>query len=206
MGNNIFRAPDYNGTAQQMADALPNGDAWGLKNDPESNIRKLINSLSVAHNMTQQQIELLDDEFRIDGTFDLLEDWEKSVGIPDECLGLSSTIAERRQSVIDRLRKQPIVTLADMQAYVDALFPGLGVVIFPGTEYYSFEYEFEVPFLGGVSEKFILVARIPFSTTGQFEYEFEFDFEGGVNIERLECLLNKIIPANVLLITELVGI
>lgn len=203
MGNNIFKAPDYDGTAQQMADTLPDGRAWGLKNELGSNIRALIQSLSVAHNLTQQQIELLDDEFRISGTFDLLEDWEESVGIPDECIALSSTIAERRQAVIDRLRRTPIVTLADMQSYVDALFPGLGVVLYPGYDYYTFEYTFEVPFLGDVSDKFILVAEVPLSAaTAYFEFDFEITFEGGVNLERLRCLLEKIIPANVYLIIE----
>ena len=203
MADNIFKAPTADQTAQQMADSLPTGNAWDLKNEPDSNLRKLLNSLSVAHNLTQQQIELLDDEFRIQGTFDLLEDWEESVGIPDSCVAASSTISERRQDVVDRLRRLPIVTLADMQAYVDALFPGLGVTLYPGLEYYNFEYTFEVPFLGDVSDKFILVAEVPLSpTTSYFEFDWEIIFEGGVNVERLECLLNKINPSNVYVIIE----
>lgn len=202
MSDNLFKAPES--TSQQMADSLPTGRAWGKRNDPASNVRKLINSLSVAFNIVQQQVELLDDEFRIEQTLELLSDWEKSVGIPDECLGTSETIAQRRQAVIDRLGKMPIVTLEQMQAYVDALFPGLGVVLVPGYEYYSFEYDFEVSFLGDVSDKFILVATVPLSDK-TFEYELEMTFEGGPDITLLECLLNKINPACVYIIIEYVG-
>lgn len=202
MGNNIFKAPDS--TAQQMADSLPSGRAWGVQNEPGSNVRKLINSLSVAHNAVQQQVELLDDEFRIDQTLFLLTDWETSVGIPGECLGTAETIAQRRQAVIDRLKKEPIVTIAQMQAYVDALFPGLGVILYTGYEYYTFEYEFEVPLMGAVSERFLLVATVPLSGD-TFEYGFEMTFEGGVDTDQLECLLNKINPACVYVIIELVG-
>lgn len=200
MGNNIFKAPES--TSQQMADALPTGRCWALKNEDDSNLRKLINSLAVAHNSTQQQIELLDDEFRIDQTFDLLEEWETSVGIPDECLGLYSTIDERRQAVIDRLKKQPIVTISDMQAYVDALFPGVGIVLYPGPEYFGeFEYEFEVDFWSGIGERFILVAYVPVPQDG-FEFEFEFEFEGVPDTAELECLLNAINPACVYVLID----
>lgn len=202
--SDIFKAPDAETTAQQMADSLATGRAWGKRNVPGSNTRKLINSLAVAHNLVQQKVEDLNNEFQINQTFDLLADWEESVGIPGECLGTSETLAQRRQAVIDRLGKMPIVTLEQMQAYVDALFPGLGVTLYPGYEYYGFEYDFEVPFLGDISDKWLLVAAVPLSDAS-FEYEFEMEFEGGVDTTQLECLLNKINPAPVYVIIEFVG-
>ena len=202
MGNNIFKAPDT--TSQQAADSLPVGRAWGSKNIDDSNLRLLLNCLSVAHNLTQQQVELLDDEFRISQTFDLLEDWEKSVGIPDECLVASETLEQRRQAVIDRLRKMPIVTLEETEDYVNSLFPGLNIELIPGVEYFTFEYGFEVSFLGDVSEKFILVVKVPVSGES-FEYDFELPFIGGPDTERLRCLLEKIVPSNVYVIIEFTG-
>lgn len=204
MANNIFKAPCCDGTQDQMAACLPVGRAWALKNVDDSNIRKLINCLSVAHNIVQQHVELLDDEFRILNTYDLLEDWEQSVGIPDLCISAATTLAQRRQAVIDRLRKQPIVTLSEMQAYVDALFPGVGIVLYPGHEYYTFEYGFEIPILGSVSDKFVLVATVPL-TSDSFEYEFEMIFEGAPDVEKLVCLLDRINPANVYIKIEYVG-
>lgn len=198
----MFDAPKD--TSQQMADLLPDGRAWGKKNHQESNTRKLINSLAVAHNKTQQQVELLANEFDILQAVDLFVDWEKSVGLPDSCVFDSQTLKQRRQNVIDVLKRKSIVSLQDFQDFVDALLPGFGVILFPGYEYYTFEYSFESPFLGDVNEKFILVAEVPLSDN-QFEYDFEIEFEGGVDTTALECILSKIIPANVVLIIELRG-
>jgi hypothetical protein len=199
--SNIFTAPDD--TSQQMADSLPQGRAWAAKNIDTSNMRKLINSLAVVHNRSQQQIQLLDEEFRIDGTTDLLEEWETSVGLPDECTALSTTLALRRQAVIDRFRKKPWVTLSDLQTYVDNVFPEVGVILYPGGEYYPLEYELEATLMGDVSDRFIIVAEIPLSGES-LEYTLELTIEGGINTDELECVLNKLLLANVLLQIEFV--
>lgn len=198
----IFKAPES--TTQQAADCLPVGRAWGSKNVEGSNTRGLLASIAVAHNLTQQQVETLENQFRILETFDLLEEWEHSVGIPDQCLGASETIEQRRQAVIDRLRKDPIVTLQETEDYVNALFPGLNIKLYPGAEYYSYEYTFPVPFFGGVSSKFILVVEVPVSGEA-YEYTFPVPFTGGPDVERLRCLLEKIVPSNVYVLIKYVG-
>jgi hypothetical protein len=128
----IFTAPLS--TSQQMADSLPEGKAWGSKNIDGSNTRKLINSLAVAHNRAQQQIELLAGEFNINNTVELLSDWETSVGEPDSCFdGVLGTLAQRRETVIEKLRKTPIVNLAEMQAYIDRKVPDIEVRLIPAS-------------------------------------------------------------------------
>ncbi len=200
----LFKTSTQDETAQQLADSIPQGRAWDAKNVEDSSCRKLINSLAVAHNSSQQQIELLSDEFQILQSVELLPDWEESVGLPGECLGNAETLVERREKVINRLRKQPIVTLLDFQTYLDDLFPDLGLLVVPGSEFYTYEYDLPVHFLGDTNERFILVVTIP-TSGGEYEYEFEFLFEGGTDTASLECILNKIIPSNVLLIIENVG-
>jgi len=79
----IFTAPEKEVTAQQMSDCLPIGKVWDAKNIDESNVRKLINSLALAHNNTQQKVEELAYEFNINNTTQLIDEWEVSVGIPD---------------------------------------------------------------------------------------------------------------------------
>jgi hypothetical protein len=128
----IFTAPLS--TSQQMADSLPEGKAWGSKNKDGSNTRKLINSLAVAHNRAQQQIELLAGEFNINNTVELLPDWETSVGEPDSCFdGVLGTLAQRRETVIEKLRKTPIVNLSEMQAYIDRKVPDIEVRLIPAS-------------------------------------------------------------------------
>ena len=202
--SDLLKTPTQEGTAQQLADSIPQGRAWGSKNVDDSNCRKLINSLAVVYNRVQQQIELLSDEFDILQTLELLPEWEESVGLPSECLGESETIQQRREAVVQRIKKDPIVTLSDFQNFLDGLFPGLGLKVIPGYEFYTFEYEFEIPFLGAIDEKFILVVTVPVSEGG-FEYEFEIEFEGGPDTVQLECILRKITPANVIILIEFVG-
>jgi len=198
---NIFTAPKS--TSQQMADSLQQGRAWDSKNTEDSNLRKLINCLAVAHNQTQQRVEALDQEFRIDKTFDLIEEWEKSVGIPDACIDIYEDIVQRRADVIERLRKIPKVTLSDLQAYVDALFPEIQITLYPGVdwEHSSFEYSFEFYFISGIDLRFVLIVEIQLPiSNNNFEYEWEIEFEGGVNTDIVECVLNQVIPSNVILL------
>ncbi len=200
----LFKTSTQAQTAQQLADSIPQGRAWAAKNVDGSNCRKLINSLAVAHNSVQQQVELLADEFQILQSVELLTDWEGSVGLPGECLGTAETLVERREKVINRLRKQPIVSLSDFQTYLDELFPDLGLIVIPGSEYFTLEYDLPVPLLGDVDEKFILVITIPVSGN-ELEYDLEIDLEGGTDVSSLECILQKIAPANVLVMIENVG-
>lgn len=199
---NIFTAPSKAVTAQQFATCLPDGRAWANKNVDDSNIRKLINGVSVPFNILEQIVQVLDEEFRVDRTYDLLGEWEESVGIPDECLMTSTTLDSRRKAVLRRLRKKPLVTLKDIQDFVSELFPSIQIEIKAGTDYFTFEYDFELPFLGDFNEKFILVVEIS-AGSESFEYSFEFPFVGGIDTTKLQCVLNKVVPSEVyVIITE----
>ena len=167
----IFEAPDVDGTSDQLAHSLPKGRIWESKFISGSNLRALISGAANPFNLAEQKIEELSNEFDINKTTLLIDEWEESVGLPDDCLGQTSDIEERRRRVIQRLQKKPEVTLADLQTLVDVIFPTANIELFPGSDYYTFEYEFEVPFFGDLNERFILVARVP-SQAPLFEYDF----------------------------------
>ncbi|RLC11002.1 MAG: hypothetical protein DRI24_19440 [Deltaproteobacteria bacterium] len=194
--NNIFFAPTD--TSQQMADSLPQGRAWANKNIADSNMRRLVNSLSVAHNRTQHQVQLLDEQFRIEQADDLLAEWEKSVGLPNECTaGKTQTISERRTAVIETLRRKPIVTLAEMQAYLDRKVPHVPITLYAGEDYTS--YPALPPFTPlTINKKFLIVGEIQIPGN-KFEYTFEVPFSSGLSETEVLCTMNKIIPANVIL-------
>jgi len=177
----IFKAPKD--TSQQMSNSLPDGRAWGNKNNQDSNTRKLINSLAPAHNKNQQTVEILSEEAYIRNTVDLLTDWEESVGLPDECLGIADSIEQRRSDVIIRLRKKPFVTLSEFQELVDDIFPDEGIILIPGEDYLEdFEYTFEFQFGGIIGSKFLLFVIIPEEST--------------VDRVKVLCLLRKILRSN----------
>lgn len=192
-----FKQPTIEGTVTQLADHMPSGDAWAAKSVEDSDLHSQVHGTAKPFNIVQGRIEDLAREFDINQTVELIDDWEESVDLPDDCLGPSSDIAERRAAVIERLAKTPIVTLAEQQAYIDRLFPDLDITLIPGFDFFSFEYSLEMFFLGNVDERFIIVALIP-PQDPFFEYDLELDFTGGVDQEDLLCVLNRITPANVL--------
>jgi hypothetical protein len=193
----ITRKPDIKAqdqTAQQLADCIPQGRVWNAKNILAKNVRKLIICLASAFNIVQQLIETMSIEFNIYTTNALLPEWETSVGLPNDCtLQLQDTIDGRREEVIERLKKTPIVTLADLQAYVDKYFTDDGIRLFASYDDYP-------PFgITGFDDQFYLIIGVP--ATNEFEYDFEMEFTGGFFDDKLFCMLNKIIPANVVLVT-----
>lgn len=198
----IFKTPTQEGTTNQLADHLPKGKAWEAKSVFDSNLRSLVSAAAKPFNTTQKNIEVLCNEFNINETDLLLTEWEESVGLPDDCLeGTITDLDERRTAVIQRLRRTPIVTLAELQTYVDGIFPDAGIILFTGVDYYLFELNFEANFLGDIDEKFIIVAEIP-SQVPKFEYDWEIDFTGATDQTKIRCVIERVIPANVLLKIE----
>lgn len=195
---NRFFAPTKEQSAQELANHLPQGRAWDLKNDLDSNARKLLRSLAASYNQIEQKIDELHTELDINKTLELLPEWEHSVLLPDSCLGDIDDIQERRDLVITRLKKEAIVNLQEFQDIVNKFFPGLNIMLYPGFEYFSFEYDLEMTLWGDMNDKFILVAELPFGDS-QFEYDLEMSLEGGVNTDKLRCFIEEFLPANVYL-------
>jgi len=83
-------------------DWLPTGDAW--RRDPETNIRKLFKGFSHEYFRAEcRQLELITREVNPCTTQELLEDWERLVGIPDECTGSFQTTEDRRNQIKQKL-------------------------------------------------------------------------------------------------------
>ena len=202
---NIFKPPkDLDAAAVLLADHMPQGRAFGKKCEDGSVMSGLIKGIASDFMIVQEEIFELASQFDINLSVDLLPDWETSVGIPDDCIFQFTTLEKRRDRVVQRLRKVPLVTLDELQSFVDSFFPDDNIILKPGSEVFTFEYDFEFTFLGDVNEKFIIIAEIPVTGDG-FEYTLEFEFSGGPDTSMLECLLRKVLPANVLLITGFVG-
>lgn len=181
-----FKTPDIEGTARQLADHMPRGKVWEAKLVEDSNLHAQMHGSAKPFNMAQTRIENLATEFNINTTVQLIGEWEESVGLPDECLGLIIDLGERRTLVKERLRHNPTVTLEEFQDYVDRFFPGSGVILVPGADFDEFEYDLEFLFLGGFNLRFILIAIVPLAAM--------------IDETQLRCILEKIMPGNTVLI------
>lgn len=190
----LFNSPTLQRARQQVSEHMPGGRAWAAKNREGSNVYAVVSSCAAQFNVVQQQIEELARQFDVSLSSDLLPDWEKSVGIPDDCLGLANTLEERRQNVIDRLRRAPVVTKADFEALGQALI-GQQVTVTPGKEIETFPIPFPIV-LSNTPSRFKLYVTIG-ELTG-FVYDFPFAF-GNLRSDILECVFRKVAPASVVL-------
>lgn len=83
---------------------MPQGWAWISVNDPNSITYKLLYSLSAEFCRIDERAKELINEVDPNTTFELLEDWERLLGLPDECDGTEDkSIQERRARVIQVL-------------------------------------------------------------------------------------------------------
>jgi uncharacterized protein YmfQ (DUF2313 family) len=95
-----FTADDY---AQVLADLLPVGWAW--PRDPETVLMRTFAGLAVEYSRVHgRDCDLLAESYP--GTaIETLTDWERLVGLPDECLGgdQAYTLQQRRAAVLFKL-------------------------------------------------------------------------------------------------------
>ncbi len=199
----ILDAPPLRTTLQQLSQHLPEGRAWANKLTVGSNTHALLISCAAAFNRVQAQIQELANEYNINSSTSalltgsgLLEEWETSVGLPDECINTLASLTERRENIIFRLRRVPIVTKEEFETLGTAL-AGVTVTVTPGTE---------VDVSPDSQSAFKLYVGFPTSNTG-FPYDFAIGPPaglpfGGFQSDVVECIFNKIVPANVVVILQ----
>lgn len=167
--------------ANSISSYMPGGPLFRAKFIEGSTIRRLIEGLAVEVANAEDFLKLLQDEFLPDKTTLLLSEWEKLLGIPDDCLPLSDDDDIRRQFILIKLASLGVQTVDDFQNLAD-LF-GVTATVIPGLD------AIPVP----PDPKFTIV--IEFVAPDGFPYTFPFTF-GSDTIAILECLFNKLKPAN----------
>lgn len=91
----------YSGLLKRL---LPDGWAWEAKHQKSSNVAKLVGSIAVEFSRVDERAQQLIRESNPATTFELLPDWERVLGLPDECApDEETTIQQRRQRVLQLL-------------------------------------------------------------------------------------------------------
>lgn len=104
---------------RQLTSLLPTGFIWPV--DGESSLAKVLLGWSAELARVDQRVVDMLDEVDPRSTYECIEDWERGLGIPDECETLGSTIQERREAIIARLVVEGNQTLAWYEALAAAL-------------------------------------------------------------------------------------
>lgn len=196
-----FTAPSQEEATRQLASVIPDGRAWQAKHLAGTNMNALISACAAEFREIQKQIETLAREFDVRLTDQLLPDWEKSCGLPEECIGQLASLTDRRNAVILRLRKIPFVTKEEFEQLAFDL-TGLSVTILHGADVELFALDFPLRFATGNS--FFKMHVVFNDVIGGFPYSFAFPFLRGPS-QIVECVFRQIVSATVLLLFESAG-
>ena len=83
---------------------LPDGWAWEAKNNKSSNIYKLLSGMTEEFARIDSRAMALLKESNPSTTFEMITDWERVFGLPDECSPNEAlTLEQRRQRILQLL-------------------------------------------------------------------------------------------------------
>lgn len=122
----VTPSPDATAWAGALAALLPTGPAW--PRDPDSMLMQLVAALAQEPARADARLAALIEEADPDTAFEMLADWERVLGLPDECQGtVAGSTRERQRAVVQRLTAtggQSIAYYTDLAAAM-----GVGIVI-----------------------------------------------------------------------------
>lgn len=203
----LFQTYNQEDHTDSLVAYLPGGELFAAKNEPSSNLRRLFAGLAVEIKQAEDLMNELTFQHDINCTTDLIREWERAVGIPDECFPGTGSLDIRRQHVLIKLASLGVSTA---KGFVDlaALF-GFKALVPSGATYGIFPLAFPIAFFQYPQDaRFTLYVFLdsenvpevfPFETT-RFPIPF---FSNVSNI--VECLIRKLAPANVNVIFQYIN-
>lgn len=180
--------------ARMLARHLPDGAAWENKFNPDTNIGKLLIGLASEYFRLSILIEDIADEIDINKANDLIIEWQKSVGIPDDCLPIASTIEDQRRDIILKLTNYGGIQTS--QDFVDlaALF-GFNAVVGNATAHGVFALRFPIRFFDSRKTAVHTILVDLEQNRAVFPLDFPIQFTSGVS-GIIQCLFRQVAPAN----------
>ncbi len=182
-------------SGQALAGMMRSDRIFASKNIFEKKLRKLLEGLAVEIAREEGLVQTIWDEYDVETTTDLIEQWESALGIPDDCFSIDDTIENRRQNVLTKLTSLGVSTT---QEFID-LGAQLGFIIDvkAGVDSLSFPYTFPVP-LSSTNPRWTMLVEINVEgDVAVFPYTFPFVLSQGDRVNLLICLFKKLVPANV---------
>lgn len=181
----------FNNYIQQLQQYMPQGQAWS--NADESVQTKFISALAEVLMESHKRAEAALSESDPRQTTELLSEWETDAGLPDGCVPLNQTQAERRAALVAKLLKRGG---QNRQYYIDVA-KALGYIV-TITEFRPFTVEStcDDALMG---ENFIHNWRINAPTESIREFSVDSACAEPLRTwgnELLECVLTKIKPAH----------
>jgi uncharacterized protein YmfQ (DUF2313 family) len=176
---------------------VPTGDAW--TRDPRSTWDKLLAGMSSWRGRVEVRADDVLRESDPRSTSELLPEWEEAVGLPDECLPVPASIAERRALVASRLvgegggSRRFFVELARAVGYIVTIEESVSDPVRCGTARCGDS-------LGGELLDFVWKVRAPLALVREARCGSARcgDPLRSFGTELLECVINRAAPAHTL--------
>lgn len=194
--NVLFDRHDVSLQADSIANFLPPGLMFTGGKVEGTNLRKLLIGLGEELFRSEDLLKQYTEEYLPDCTVLFLDEWESALGIPDDCFLGTGTNDERRRDILTKLASLGIQTAQD---FVDlaAIF-GITVEVKGGVEVgnvFPFIFPMLIFFNNAKEARFTIVVTFIVEAANKFPLEFPIPF-GDSLIALLECLFNKLKPAN----------
>jgi uncharacterized protein YmfQ (DUF2313 family) len=195
-----FKPNTLETNTQVLANYLPTGILYTAKNIGESKLRKMLKAL--AHELTREQDKLyeLSYEHKLDTTTNLIQEWERALGIPDDCFNTNQPIEIRRKQIVAKFAKMNLLTEQD---WIDlAKLFGYDIRIIHPIEDSGFDYDLDFFFYTDKEARFVMIIEFlhMYAPEDVFDCTFDFTFSDDTNV--VICLFEHLKPANVKLIFE----
>lgn len=177
-----------------LAQYLRDDDLHCAKNVEGSNLRKVLIGLASEFLRFRAKVDEVYDEYDANQTTNLIEEWEKTVGIPDDCFGNTGTIEQRRMNVLLKLAGVNATTATQFENI--ALVLGFTVIVTSGVDESTLPQTLPFILLNGSEAPYIIIVdtiNIPPPSVLPQTLPF---ILGASEIDILRCLFEKLKPAN----------
>ena len=177
-----------------LAQYLPENPLFLSKNKQGTNLRKVLQGLSLEFINFRDFINEIFFEYDPLVTKQFLRDWELSLGLPDDCFNVAGTNAQRRQQIESRFVGINALLAKDYVA-IAAVF-GVNIEVMSAVDEEGLPAVLPFTLIDAENAAFIILITFLDSAEGS-ELPVELPFTLGPNINtRLICLFEKLKPAN----------
>lgn len=190
----LFQRRDSEQYTDSLARYLPGGDLFASKFKKGSNLRSLLRGMTCELFRANGFLREYSGNIVPDTTVKFIDEWESTLGIPDDCFSGSGDITERRRDVLTKLAALGVQTVQDFIDLAERF--GVVVTVTPGIDEITFPLVFPIVMFTTEQEaRFTIVIRFTIQADNKFPLTFPIIFGSG-EIAVLECLFTKLKPAN----------
>lgn len=177
--------------ADYISEYLPDDETFESKAVAGTNTRIMLEVFGAQLRTFEQYLNTFTSEMDPSCATHLLPEWERALGIPDDCFQATASLSDRQRNALIKLSKMNVQTNADFQRLASAF--GIFATIQSGIDYVA---SGGTPFPGGDHEaRFTIVISFSGGEPSTFPFTFPIVFGSSI-LGLLECIFAKVKPAN----------